>query len=635
MATMVYAYKAKPPIEGAEVVAEQISLSHKFYNKLIEINRAVISKAEALRRERRPDLDQAENDVEALDAAVEEKRVEIKKRNARERRKTSTSEDRAAIKQLQERLKLAKDVRREVRKSLSEDEELQKELKKILGETVQVNGKDVSIGERPEAVRKARNESGVYYGTYLLIEKAVEDAVKKTRFPKLPKFRRWGESNLCGAQIQRGIDEQTMTLGQDTRLAMRGLRPERRVPLVLFSIRVNSTDKGNPIWCRIPVYLHRALPADAKIMWATIVRKQVAVRRNSEGKYVPYYEWAVQLTLRTNEVKEHAHSGACGVDIGWRLMDGKTLRVAYWSGNDGARRELRLPKKLMVRWAKTDDLQSIRDKNFSEAVAILRQWLAEHAPPEWLKLACRFIHAWKGKGHLVQVIRQWRENKPADRSEKLMLMLLEAWHDHDAHLWQWQLANEKKARAWRLDIYRKFANMIRNRYSRVYVEDFNLAKLRKRKPAEANADDEAMRRNMNSGAVGLLRSLLVQDGARKVPTEYSTMECWKCGTIQDWDRMILEHTCINPECNNTEDQDKNASLVLLARGEAMPEENGGENGPSPNGDHDLGNGATIDASRGEETHAGNEVMPPPPAKGGRWAKRKSARSQKAEEDSTE
>ena len=107
----VLVLKAKPPVAGAETIAEQISAAHGYYNRLVELHRDFHGHADDLKRRHVPGLEEADAEVVAAQEAAADIARAIKQRNAAARRKQATREDSAALATARQRLKDARAVR--------------------------------------------------------------------------------------------------------------------------------------------------------------------------------------------------------------------------------------------------------------------------------------------------------------------------------------------------------------------------------------------------------------------------------------------------------------------------------------------------------------------------------------------
>ena len=92
------------------------------------------------------------------------------------------------------------------------------------------------------------------------------------------------------------------------------------------------------------------------------------------------------------------------------------------------------------------------------------------------------------------------------------------------------------------------------------------SKYNKGQPGVAEESDHGARTYMRAASVGMLRSLLVQDGASPNDAKDTTSTCSLCGSLEEWDQATeLVHKCSN--CREEWDQDENAARNILARRE--------------------------------------------------------------------
>lgn len=596
MATKVISFGCKPPRENFDLINDQISKGHSYYNQLIELHRKQIDDCETARRERFPEFAAVEKSMAEAEAEVEKVVESIRANNAKMKRKRATPEESMALADAKARLKSLRASRKEIRAAIAEDDGLQAHLESIYAAT-------------SDAKKAARASSGVYWGTYQKVEGAVEAAIKKTMGP--PRFKRWSGDGQVAIQVQNGTTWQEMIVGAGRignllraeqlptdRESARSARPW------MFSLCVSTDDKRKPNFARLMAYVPpNIMPSDAKIMGVSLVRKSLPPHRMSDGKYHPRYDWSLQFTVRTNEEKPRATSGACGIDVGWRLMDDGSLRVAYLVDDDGKHEELRLPARLVTSWEKTQSIQSIRDRSFDAIRARLVEWKQQQTAefPEWFSEAAKFVGQWKAKGKLVRLIDQWHENRIDGDAE--ILAELDAWRHQDVHLWQWETEAEKKSQRTRLDLYRVFAHRVSQRYKEIYVEDFDLRKIQRNRKPDDNTVDAGSKEYMRTACISTLVGLLKQKKAVKVDCANTTKKCHACGSIEEFDHRSLWHTC--KSCNLPWDQDYNAAKNILVSGLDLPKV------PEPVADIDAG--------------AGEEVAAASPAYVGRWAKRKATR----------
>jgi hypothetical protein len=619
--------KAKPPVEGLPVVDEQMHLAHVYFNKLIEIHREFwLARLEAKRRHI-PGLAEAETEWLAAKEAGKELAARIKQANAAARRKRSTPEDMAAAAAVRLAKRLAGQRFRELRAQAAHNAGYQAELGRLIVEYHGELPACPSSQSRRQGgkLKEARRDCGLYPGTYLRVENAVEQAVKMAK--GLPQFRRWSGDGLVGPQLTKpGLTTRELLAAGDSRLRLQilpGPTAARRSQRVLFWIRVRSDGRA-PVWAKVPAHLSRGqLPDDAVISWASLARRQVGIRRHADpqvprGVYRPYYEWSVQLTLRTRVGKPRGEHGRCGLNLGYRLRpngelqlqpDG-SLRVASWADDAGQAGFLALPARLLSRWSKVYELQSLRAQHFNAAKEALAAWLATQSVPDWLREKTALLLNWQSMRRLGGVQGQWARERFA--GDEVGFALLTTWRERDVHLEQYELNVARRARRWRLALFRKWVAELRGRYRNLAVDNTCQAQLNRLPKAESNETVNATaRQNARIGAPGLLRSLLVQAGADLIDPENITMLCHACGSLEIFDHAAeLAHCCTG--CQRDWDQDTNAAINVLARAQELARGQGDARDPE------------VSAEEGDA-----DEQPP---SGGRWARRKANRSRGREED---
>lgn len=613
MITKVYAYGCKPVHRDAAALAlidAQCSAAHSYYNRLVDLHNEYRQRRDALIRAVCPDYEDAHLAMDAATAEVERQVESIRLANAVARRKRASTDEAVALTAARAALKAARQRRKEVRTACYDNLELQARLSDLTTEYSGTLISEDSTRRKGGHFKEARANCGVYWGSYLAVEKAIEQALEKSVRGPIRR-RRWTGDGLVAVQVQGGCswDDVLLKRGRAASLIQFDCQQQRgkhKAPVVTFWLCSNTDESRKPVWVPVSAYFHRPLPADATIMGVALVRRGLPPHRMSDGAWHARFDWELQFTVRTCEEKTHAPHGECGLDLGWRLMEDGRLRVAYWCDHAGNHGEFCLPVSLLGRHERSDTLQATRDDNFNVAVASLRAWAAEHDAPDWLKAEIATAHLWKRKARLINVLNLWKD-RVFPGGEEIYQRLL-AWRAQDTHLWGWEFNNRRKAERIRKALYRQFAARLRQQYRRVYVEDCDWRKLARDKPAESNEQDRS-KRYMKIAAIGSLRSLLVSDGAVKVESADTTRTCNVCGSVEDWDQASeLVHTCVN---GHEWDQDHNAALNLLARGREMEEIPGTARGPED------GNGSGVAAAEGGYSN--------------RWKRRKEDRSRRIAE----
>jgi ssDNA-binding Zn-finger/Zn-ribbon topoisomerase 1 len=409
-----------------------------------------------------------------------------------------------------------------------------------------VEGRSILYARANELERAYRSTCGVFWGTYLIIE----DAVKKGKStPSGPQFKRWDNQGTVAIQIQGGVHASDLSLGK-TRFKLEGEGKHR-----ILWLRIES-DKRNPIWAKFPIIWHRDLPDDAVIKWIRVHRHKIGT----------HYKWKAQFIIETNIKKSSPTKDKVGIDLGWRVRpDG--FRVAYWFDGENSG-ELIIPKNLIDRWKKTEDLRSIRDMHFNQIKNVLCVARKERILPEWFMSYTEHIYAWRSTTKMSTLAFKWRNARFTNDEE--LYDQIETWRKKDKHLYDWECHQRENVLLSRREIYRLFAIKMCE-YKHIHIEDMDMRDFTELPGKDDKPDtyvEKAARPNRFKSALSELRSELTTAAKAhgsiivKVASEYTTMECAECGHIEEFDAAkSIWNTC--PKCKNTWDQDENAAKNIF------------------------------------------------------------------------
>ncbi len=551
--SVIYRYGAKEPASGLQVVCDQLSLAHRYRNKLVEIERKRRESVAEVVHRLSPDLDTLQNNLDGLYDSLTATRKAIKTANKQERKNAGTPEQKAEVKRLQRAAAEAKSRLAEAKRRAYKSPEGKAALAEI----------DAIALEECKAARAA---SGLYWGTYL----AVENSAKQSRKGKSPPgFKRWTGTSKIAVQIQHGMTLEEAFGGEDSRFRLdrlpsnawnKGVPPRHRRTTAW--LRVGS-DGRDPVWAAVPFTMHRLPPDDAVIKWVYLTRRRIGCQ----------YEWSLCLVLSRSEgwtKSDLANGGTVAVNCGWRrLEDG--LRVAYWIGDDGQEGELRLGECDMSRWTKASDLQGIRDTRFNAIVDLLAGWKEQHDVPDWLAERTRYMRQWRAIAKLASVALFWRDNRFS--GDDAIFAAMEEWRKKDKHLYEWEANQRRKAVAWRDDIYRNVAARLSRRYRTVVLDDTDWKKLAKTPEPESDKVNPAAFNRMVS-APGRMSEVLRQRFAEcvRVKSKNTTQRCHVCGELAQFDAATHLWTKCR-HCGAEWDQDANhcRNLLLAASGPVVAE----------------------------------------------------------------
>jgi hypothetical protein len=485
--TRIITYGCLAPTEGSERLHDQLFHAHRYQQDLT----AVELRARAEYREARgklPDIAPLDEEYARATENIEQMRATLKALRADARARVQCDGLQAQIRQARAERKQIGERRRAARASAKADPGLATASQRI---------NEMKSAER----KRLRAACGVYWGTYLMRENAVEQAAKS---PTDPRHRRYDRSGKVGVQIQHGMSASELFSGADTRLRIAPLpedqwetRSGRRRARTTVSIRVGSDGRA-PIWATLPMVMHRPLPDDARIMWAWILVRRI-------GPDTTY-----QLQLAVESESYHAGgrgTGTVAVDLGWK-SDPSGIAVALAVDERGEQHSLVLPEIVRQRIEHAESLRSIADRNFDAAKATLVTWLTEHGAPEWMADEASHIHAWRSSRRLAKLVMRWREHVTDESRD--VLATLEAWRRQNRHLFQWECHERTKAMRRRKDLYRNWVALLREKYARVVLEKIDYRQLARDPAPEEDAAAEYARRQRQIASPGELRETVTE-----------------------------------------------------------------------------------------------------------------------------
>lgn len=564
--TRVYTYGCRLPTEGAETVNEQLKLSRVYYNKLLEIELNRRAKVRAAMAEV-ADVAAAQTVVLDLTKQIESVRTVINTAKAAARSSAvDVRSQRAEIKRLQAERKGAIQALKSAKAESRTPDMLARF--KVISE------------EAKASVKAARATNGLYWGTYLLTENAIE-AASKNRID--PEFRRWDGCGRVGVQIQGGLPV-PQVFGTDTRFQIDPLPvtgSKRGQTMTTVRIRVGSTENGAPIWAAFPFRMHRPMPTDGVIKWAWI-------HRTFKGRWT---NWDLQIVIEAPSFlvpKRAPHQGGVvAIDLGWRrrpregVDEQQDLRIGYWYDDKGEHSELRLSAEVQQRLEHANSLRAIQDRNFDRAKQNLISWLKDRSEPlpPLLQKALAHVEQWKSAKRLGGVMDLWAGGTKVDGDEQIFQTLTEWWKQH-RHLYDWETCERDRVLNARANSYRNLAATLASRYAIVVVEDMDLSEVAKHpEPEDAKKKPPASGSRVIAAPSEFRNALLSTASLRgcsvvKVDPTNTSKKCHLCGGVRRWENPgELVHTCSS--CGATWDRDYNAAINLLgiySSGEVAPAE---------------------------------------------------------------
>lgn len=563
--TYVLKYGLLPPTSNQDLVSEQIFIGHKSRNGYTAVVR---NHREKLRDEMRKfGLDEAEETVRLLINEYKELNSAAKAHRIQNKNKKIPIEISKSIKKKRELLAVARKALSEKRKEISSDIQDTKDL----------------LGEEKNEQKRAVYKNGAFWGTELIIRKAVDQADGSTPLfdglePNDPRFKRWDGSGQIGLQLPKGFSgeklytENTWIMIIPNPGKTTGKRSSYRS---ILRIKVDSDNPRTPIFADFPLVLHRPIPKDAIVTWVTINRQRKG----------PDMEWSVDFTINyPNELPQSDTEFAVAFDIGWRkLEDG--IRIGSFLGEDGENIVLKLGSELIDSLKKERELQSTKTQEFTKALNVLVEYLQNLVDiPEWILKASQskksdkstlptknqatsWISEWKSEQRLGSLVNKWKKNRI--EGDDSIFSTLEEWRYHDFHLWKWVSSQRKNSRRQRRELYRLFAYKLAKKYRTLVLEDFQLTNIKKRADfgtkKEVERNDGACS-NLQLVSPGEFRFILISAfkkcGGRVVQYDpaFTSQKCPNCGVIEKIG-MSLHHVCSG--CGTEWDRDHKATINLL------------------------------------------------------------------------
>lgn len=450
----VYEYGLLRPDNEQELM-EILRLAHRYHNTLIELE---IERRAAVREIQSSvgDVAVLEAEIAEMVAGLDEARAEIQ---AGRKAKRSANTDSSTVAKerargLRAQLKAKRALLTETKRKVREDPDIRARIK----------AQDALSLARTKA---ARAQCGLYWGTYLLVEQAV-DAAKGSRTD--PRFRRWDGGGSLGVQIQRdtkgavGMDVSDV-FGSDPRIQIdpvsdgawthpsRGER--RRRSRTRVRLRIGS-DGRKPIWAEWPIVMHRPLGSGR-------IKLVKALARRVQGKL----RWVLQISV--DDPPRPTGEGVIAIDLGWRQF-GDELRVAYWRDDRGDEGDLRVPTSVKQRIEKAESIRGFRDQGLDALKASLE--IDPSAVPEAIAgvRGLSTYRQWRSPARFHALLLRWRQAGGAPPE-------LEAWHKRDDHLGRYEAGLRRGAILHRREVYRLFVAQVRARYSTVVLEEWDLRRI--------------------------------------------------------------------------------------------------------------------------------------------------------------
>lgn len=416
--TRIWKFSARP--DNPEAMRQILFESRRYYNQLVEIERARYGRFVTIRRRYAPVLAALDDEWLALDDALDALYAATKRdrqthyRETGERRRFLSDEMRAEESRLQNEKKRVSAEAKEHRMAFAalieparvEYARRTAERGTVVGE----DGKPRVVGPRTkssinDAVRNemlseaqwsdvwkdiarsdddahraqlaARAACGLSTGTYLMVEESFARA-KKDSAPRPPRFRRFDGSGKISVQLRDATYSDALrgTTALSIRPAPAHSHRRAGKSLAVVVELDQSVPRGDRRRVKMTAMMHRTPPPDAEIKWASLLVRKVGSR--------PTYE--LQLTLEHESFSAPKRPVGAGsevhVRIGWARVDGG-VRVAHWPGG-----EVVVLDDILGQNDYAASVRSAADVHFERAKKLMRRWMrgGQHSLTAWHRM---------------------------------------------------------------------------------------------------------------------------------------------------------------------------------------------------------------------------------------------------------
>lgn len=207
---------------------------------------------------------------------------------------------------------------------------------------------------RFEAVKQARNNSGLWWGNYNACAAAFEVALGRLAPGDRLRPHRWDGSGRLTNQLIGGFPAERLTQGHAQLrlgemptghpLLSRGAGSKGKLKVLIAT--VYSHGHGNRRMAAWPIVLHRPFPPGAIVKSLAIHRRRVGARLDPLPGHVGNrwdWRWTATFSCEITDVPPSTSNVACGIDLGWRLVEGG-VRIATIASSDGGLDHVVLPQ---------------------------------------------------------------------------------------------------------------------------------------------------------------------------------------------------------------------------------------------------------------------------------------------------
>ncbi len=555
MPARIYKYGLGKNIEGPEKrlpdqVFEQFRLQNRFWNALVEIEKAHAVKYDELRTGADARLGAIQERIDGLSESLKDIQAGIKAQRRKARKVVPT--DVATRKQIA-------DIKDQVQALKAERKELRERIKDMI--RPQAEALNTQRLQESNDKRREFAALGLYWCNYNAVLNSMETSRKhvlRKRALGLPadfRFRPFTGQGRLTVQLMHAPSFKDILEGLNTQLQLGPVSKDawtspdraerRRLARTRGRIRVGSQgfQGREPIWFEFPVVLHRPVPVEGKVKKAQVTRRKVGLD----------WVWELDLTVVLPEdqpdvqPEQPRNTPRCvGLNLGWRKTD-EGLRVAAWVDSDGKQGVFRLDVGYVATQDRLDGLKSVLDKNRDQIKARLLDWgkQREHLP-QWLDL--QKVSVVKSHQYFLHLADTWANNR--QETDQEVFEDLAQWRKRFVHIYSWSSNLSRKMQYRRREDFRLFAKKLTETYTHVFLEEFNLAWSRKKKDAEDTP--LALQRASHNWAK------VASPGAFRQELQHF---CNKAGSLYILGKPDkATQTC--PECKNKIEKDVSARIMV-------------------------------------------------------------------------
>jgi hypothetical protein len=394
--------------------------------------------------------------------------------------------------------------------------------------------------------REKAIESGLYWGSYLLVEQAFSAAWKSRDFFSDVKFKSWHSGGVIGVQIQSLQDMNSFFKIEKAFDPREGRRAGQRHTL---QIRV-GTINDEPVWSD-PIKFEMHRPLKGIVTWVMICLSYRGTREI----------WSVNFTCSNVPARtDDAQEGSVAIDVSWRKMPNGCIRIAYARGSNGNEYEMTMNQRWYERIERADRIRSFRDQRLNELKAQDKRFCLVKKPHR--------VRAFALKHNIEDIKGGYKySDKKGHRYENL-----KGWCDYDLHLDQYELGCRRKSVAARRDAMKVWIRMLRRRYATAIIKDSSHKEMKDRKRAIKDGIRRPARKQGHHAAPGefieeICKVFGRDDNVAVVESPGTTATCTECGHLMEVGPELLV-TCENmicEQCGAQRDRDRVSTQNLSDR----------------------------------------------------------------------